>query len=629
MKRDLTIYFLYHRCVAALSSGDPFRAPLKALPEDEELLTQLRRCLGQTYNTQFFLSKIEPTIRDKVQFIENGQNEVMFSFAPEKGFLHWNLTPDFLIMAEFFKIQQMIKDDSLANVYLCIPSHYHQEKRIRLKLCCERVFKCDKIMIVNCPVGLALSVNTVQAPTTSTTAATTATEQIDSQDLFVVLNENGIDINVINIHHLEKDVQQMFSFGTCKISLYDAYFDIANYIIKKYSLRHQNLLSIVHAIKTSLSEINATGSFEIQSDNQLITLTTMDVKTACHSFFQLVSSFLKQHQSRIPKYNKAHFFGSGLFLPNFQTTVVSSLAISSNKIGVTEPNCIQLLINGINQDFSYIPCLPYSFFKVDCSSNNIPSSILQFGVRQKQLSLIFKTSTMYALCRKRRIQCFPDQQGKIDIYEGLSDQVDKNVKMITLSSKQRNQWYEFTIDVNGILLILDEVLGTLIPCFYQSCQFVAHYLSIVDEWCRIFYQSDPFSETKKTIEPERFYLLNGKQQIDHDQITSKDVDRLSILILENQNVKIFPVPTFNKMSYLHHSVHLFEPNEDIPSLILNFDQAPYFFNHLSKRIDTRICLPNYQEIKSQIQKETNANLFKFTDKFRITVSNGESSFELC
>jgi hypothetical protein len=608
MSKELTIYFLYNRCVASLHSQSPFRVPINVLPNDEELFSQLRRCLGQKYNSQFFSTTIRPLTFDKVEFLQNSENEIVFSFPQLKNLQHHkNLTPDFLIMSEFRKIQEMTKDESISKVYLTIPSHFHQEKRIRLKLCCERIFGQKSTMIVNCPVALALGLNSLHQQNTIS----------ETQDLYIVLNENGIDINVVKITNNDKTVKQIFAVGTCKLSLNETYLEIANYIIHKFSFPTTESLRLLHSIRTSISDMSSGGNCEINLDNQRIVLSRKELKSICDPFFTRVKKFLQQHQSRIPRYNKVHFFGSGLLLPHFKDVIVASFAVSESKIATLEPNCLQLMMNGTNQPFTYIPCLPYSILKVDNIFN------------RKHLSLIFKTSTLYNSCQQHRLVCSPDTEGKIVIYEGLSDDIDKNAKMITLSSYKSNPIYEFSIDVNGILLIKDCNFNTFVPCFYHSDLHVAHYLEIIDQWNQYLYQPKESLKVRVPLEPERWYLVKGQKQINYDQILPNDFDQITIMALNDGNITFFPIRNFTKMEYHYHRVHLFENGETEPSLILMFDQAQSFFKHLSKKIDTNVHLDNYDTIQKLIENDVFIHTFLFTDKFKITISNGTDTFDLC
>lgn len=607
MSKELTIYFLYNRCVASLNTESPFRVPINCSPNDEELFNQLRRCLGQKYNSHFFHSTIQPLTLNKMELVPNHENEIIFSFPSNKKNLQYNnLCPDFLIMSEFSKIKEMLNNESISKIYLNIPSHFHQEKRIRLKLCCDRIFGEKTTMIVNCPVALALGLNSLE----------TTDSPSETQDLYVVLNENGIDINVIKITKNDKIVNQVFSFGTCKLTLNEIYFDIAHYIIRRFSLSPLKMLSLIHAIRISVSDMSPGGNCEINFDDQRIILSQNELKSICDPFFTKVKNFIQQHQSRLPRYNKVHFFGTGLLLPNFKEVIVGSLAISELKIVTSEPNCVQLIMNGTNQPFTYVPCLPYSI-KID-----------QPSLKTKSLKLIFKNSSLYSSCQQQRI-CLPE--GNVSIYEGLSDDIEKNVKMIQLCSSNKNPIYEFTVDVNGILLIKDIDFNSFVPCFYQSDAHLTYYFKIIDAWNQQIYQSDePTPNIKVPIEPERWYLIKGQKQIHYDYIHPGELDQITIIAFDiKANIVLFPVNNFTKMEYHYHKVHLFENGETEPSLILMFDQAQSFFKLLSKKIDTSIHLENYDAIKKLIEKDVFIYTFLFTDKFKITISNGTDTLDVC
>jgi hypothetical protein len=201
--------------------------------------------------------------------------------------------------------------------------------------------------------------------------------------------------------------------------------------------------------------------------------------------------------------------------------------------------------------------------------------------------------------------------------------------MITLSSYKSNPIYEFSIDVNGILLIKDCNFNTFVPCFYHSDLHVAHYLEIIDQWNQYLYQPKESLKVRVPLEPERWYLVKGQKQINYDQILPNDFDQITIMALNDGNITFFPIRNFTKMEYHYHRVHLFENGETEPSLILMFDQAQSFFKHLSKKIDTNVHLDNYDTIQKLIENDVFIHTFLFTDKFKITISNGTDTFDLC
>lgn len=609
MSNSLCIYFLYGRCVASFAGKEIFRAPLNLSAENEEIFTQLRRCLGQTYNTHFFYSIISPLLSEKIQFTENQDNEVVFAF----DFInkHKNLTPDFLIMTELFKINEILKEETITKVYLCIPSHFHQEKRIRLKVCCERIFKTASAMLVNSPVALALGLQCDKEE-----------QGIEIQDLYILLNENGIDVNVVKINHNEKVAKQLFSFGTCKLSIYDAIIDIAKYISSTHKISQFKLLELMLSVKNAITDMTMSGNCEILFQKKTIFLSQAQMKSICEPFFGKVNAFLQQHQSRIPRYNRVHFFGSGLLLPHLKSTISNALALSDTKIDTIEPNCVQMIMKGCNQTFSYIPCLPYSIFKLESSTKQPINS---------QLGLIFRSSSLNVNCQFSRFYCYPDIRGQVSIYEGLTDNLEKNAKMVTLSINETQSILEFTVDSSGIVLIKNVKLGTFIPCVYHSDNQFGYYSTIMKTWCDTVYKNDTSQNqtVKRPFLPERFYLLKDKKQVDFQQISKFDPNELSILTLDKSAVTIYPLDSFNRMIFDGPRVQLFESTQKEPTLILNFEQAASFFKMFSNYINTQICLSNLEQIKALIQNGVHFHSFQFNDKFKITISNGDHSYDLC